>query len=496
MENAGRGVADAISSKMDVRGKRVLIVAGTGNKGGDGFVAARHLSIRGAKVTVVLVGSEAEIATREARLNWEILKNMDLTVETFTLSSLGAEELAKRAEEADVIVDALVGTGLRGALREPMRWVVEALNRGRGLKVAIDVPTGLDSDTGEVRGTAFKAHLTVTMHKPKKGLGLAREWTGEVLVAEIGIPIEAEVYTGPGDVMAVVKPRRPDTHKYDYGVVLVVGGSPLYAGAPALAGMAALKAGAGLSIVAAPSSAAPYIKSFSPDLIVYPVEGEWVDGRVARRIAEAGLLSRATVMVLGTGLGFNEATVAGVEALLREAVQRGLRVLIDADGLRALAKLGPPEGELDYVLTPHGGEYRVLMEEEVGRGLEACIESAKRLAKKYRATVVLKGHRSVITDGERVKVNRAGNPGMAVGGVGDVLSGLIAGFMAQGASSFAACCAATYVNGRAGDLAAAEKGYHFTASDLLDAIPRALRELEPWAASYAEASAPRRSLRQ
>ncbi|MEM4700291.1 MAG: NAD(P)H-hydrate dehydratase [Candidatus Nezhaarchaeales archaeon] len=493
MENAGRSVADAVSSRMDVRGKRVLVVAGVGNKGGDGFVAARHLSIRGAKVAVVLIGSEAELATREARLNWEVLKNMDLTVETYTFSSLGIEGLAKRVEEADVIIDALIGTGLRGALREPVRQVVEVLNRARGFKVAIDVPTGLEPDTGEVLGVAFRAHVTVTMHKPKRGLRLAREWAGEVVVAEVGIPPEAEIYTGPGDVAAVVRPRRADTHKYDYGVVLVVGGSPLYAGAPALAGMAALKSGVGLVIVAAPSSSAPYIKSFSPDLIVHSTKGEWIDESAARSIVEAGLLERATVMVLGPGLGFNDATVAGVRALLREAAERGLRALIDADGLKSLAKLGPPGAKLDYVLTPHRGEYRALMGEDAGVGLGAAMEAAKKLAKTYGATVVLKGHRSVITDGERVKVNRAGNPGMAVGGVGDVLSGLIAGFMAQGASSFAACCAATYVNGRAGDLAAAEKGYHFTASDLLETVPKALRELEPWVAEYAKASTPRRA---
>ncbi|MCX8204824.1 MAG: NAD(P)H-hydrate dehydratase [Candidatus Nezhaarchaeota archaeon] len=496
MENAGRSIADVVSSRVDVRGRSVLVVAGAGNKGGDGFVAARHLSTRGAKVTVVLVSSEAEIATREARLNWEVLKNMDLTVEVHTLSSLGVEGLAKKVEEADVIIDALVGTGLSGALREPVKKVVEALNRGKGLKVAIDIPTGLNSDTGEVLGTAFKAQITVTMHKPKRGLKLAREWTGEVVVAEIGIPVEAEVYTGPGDVAAVIKPRRADTHKYDYGVVLVVGGSPLYAGAPALAGMAALKSGVGLVVVAAPSSSAPYIKSFSPDLIVHSIKGEWIDEGAARIIIEAGLLEKATVMALGPGLGFNDATVAGVKALLSEASERGLRTLIDADGLKALATLSSPLKALDYVLTPHRGEYRALMGEEAGRGLEEAIEAAKRLAKKYRATVVLKGHRSVITDGERVKVNRSGNPGMAVGGVGDVLSGLIAGFMAQGAPSFTACCAATYINGRAGDLAAAEKGYHFTASDLLEAVPRALRELEPWATGYAELSAPRRLPKQ
>jgi NAD(P)H-hydrate epimerase len=493
MENAGRSVAEAVCSKLRLQGARVLIAAGTGNKGGDGFVAARHLAGRGAEVTVVLVGSEAELASQEAKMNWEALKNMDLSVTAVTLSQAGGVEAVSRmAEEADVVVDALVGIGLRGGLREPMKGVVEALNRCRGLKVAIDVPTGLDPDTGEVAGSAFKAHVTVTMHKPKRGLSRSPDWVGEVVVADIGIPLEAEVYVGPGDVALIAKPRRPDTHKYDYGVVLIVGGSPLYAGAPALAAMAALKAGVGLALVAAPSSAAPYIKSFSPDMIVYDLRTEWIDEEAARRIRELGLLERVNVVVLGPGLGFNEATVAGFKDLLAEVVGRGLRALIDADGLKALSKLGPPPKPLDLALTPHGGEFKALMGEEPPRGLAEAAEAARKLALKYGSVVLLKGHRSIITDGSRVKVNRTGNPGMAVGGVGDVLSGLAAGFMAQGATTFQACCAASYINGRAGDLAAAERGYHFTASDLLNVVPKALRELEPWAAGYAERTAPRR----
>ena len=491
MENAGRSVAEAVAKRMDVENKKIVILAGTGNKGGDGFVAARHLAIRGAKVTVVLLGSERQLTTKEARMNWKAIKNMDLSVQTLTVQDPSQlSELEDLVIGADVVVDALIGTGLRGELREPVRSAVELMNKSKGLKVAIDVPTGLNPDTGEVARGVFKAHVTITMHRAKKGFMGREEYIGELEIADIGIPLEAELYIGPGDVMSILKPRKADTHKYDYGVVLIVGGSPLYAGAPALAGMAALKAGAGLAFIASPSSASPYIKGFSPDLIVIPLRGDWVDEAAISDENLKRALDRADVVAVGPGLGFNEDTVKGLGALLEEVKRRELKVLIDADGLKALGRGGYDVEGLDLVLTPHLGEYRALMGEEVPRNLEGAIEAARKLAAKYKAVAILKGHRSVVTDGRRVKVNRTGNAGMAVGGVGDVLSGLIAGFMAQRVEAFKACVAASFINGRAGDLAANEKGYHFTASDVLFMVPYALKELEPWTSSYAEASAP------
>lgn len=494
MENAGRSVAEAVVRRMEVEGRNVVVLAGMGNKGGDGFVAARHLATKGARVTVILLGQETQLMTDEAKVNWKALKNMSISLQTSTIQdSAQLKALEDLIVSSDVVIDALIGTGLRGELREPFKSAVEIANKSRGLRVAIDVPTGLDPNVGEVLGAVFKAHVTITMHRAKRGLVNKQDYTGELEVADIGVPPEAELFIGPGDVTMLLKPRKLNTHKYDYGAVLVIGGSPLYSGAPALAGMAALKAGAGLALIAAPSSASPYIKSYSPDLIVASLKGEWIDEETTANDVLTQFLDRADVVVLGPGLGFNEATVRGFKLILREVEDRKLRVLIDADGLKALGALKHEPKGLDLVLTPHLGEYKALMSEEAPYELEARIEAARKLAVKYGATVVLKSHRSIVTDGVRVKINITGNPGMAVGGVGDVLSGLIAGFMAQGAESFTACTVASFVNGRAGDLAAGEKGYHFTASDVLDKAPYVLKEFEPWTLNYAEASKPLKS---
>ncbi len=482
MENAGRAVAEAVARRIKVEGKNVVVLAGTGNKGGDGFVASRHLAIKGAKVTVILLGTEDDIVTKEAKMNWRALKAMDLSVEIKRIrDSAELREVERFIVEADVVIDALIGTGLRGELREPFKTAVQLMNRSRGLKVAIDVPTGLNPDTGEVLGGAFRADVTVTMHRAKKGMAGREDYTGEVEVADIGIPPEAELYAGPGDVSMVIKPRRPDTHKYDYGVVVVIGGSPLYAGAPALAAMAALKAGCGLAVVVAPRSAAPYIKSYSPDLIVLPLKSDWLSREALEGEGELErLFSRKCVVVLGPGMGLSDESRRGFEYVLDKAAELGLRVVIDADGLKALKGLEGRLKNLDSALTPHRGEFKALFGYEPPLSLSGAVEAALREASRLRCTLVLKGHLTVVADGLRVKINREGNPGMAVGGVGDVLSGLIAGFMAQGARTFEACVAATFINGRAGNLTASEKGYHFTASDVLDKVPAALREYEYW----------------
>ena len=480
MESAGKAVADEVARRVKVEGARVVVVAGTGNKGGDGFVAARHLASRGAKVVVVLLGDEGGIATREARANWEALKSMDLSVELATVRD--SAELVKVEElivGADVVVDALLGTGVRGEVREPYRSAVRLMNSSRGLKVAIDLPTGLHPDTGEVLGEAFRADVTVTMHRAKKGMVGRGDLTGEVVEAEIGIPPEAEVYVGPGDVALALRPRRPDTHKYDYGVVVVVGGSPTYAGAPALAAMAALKAGCGLSVVLAPRTAAHAIKQYSPDIIVVPLDCDELSRRGLEGSVEASrFLERCSVIVVGPGMGVGEGAREAVAYVLER--WRRARVVVDADGLRALRGLEGALKGVDAALTPHRGEFRALFGYEPPRDLEGGVEAARREAHRLGCTLVLKGHLTVVTDGRRVKVNREGNPGMAVGGVGDVLSGLIAGLMAQGVETFRACAAATFLNGRAGNRAASVKGYHFTAMDVLESLPYVMREFEPW----------------
>jgi hydroxyethylthiazole kinase-like uncharacterized protein yjeF len=498
MENAGAGVAAAIEQEFGpVHGKRILIVAGTGNKGGDGFVACRHLVNRGARVSVVLLGPRDEIRTDEAKANWRVLERMDIGV--VTLSSIGDSSDLSLLEGAlkgsDLAVDAMLGTGLRGDLREPFASSVHLLNEPAEKAIpiiSIDTPTGLDPSTGEVHGISIWPALTVSFHKLKTGLRRCGDprLTGRIQVVDIGIPLEAELFTGPGDVRRVTTPRKSFSSKRDFGYVLIVGGSEVYTGAPALTALAALRTGAGLTIVAAPGRASDAIRSFSPDLIAHPLPGRFIQTRDVRYISDS-ILGRVNSVVIGPGLGNHDESGSAARSLVRVVKRLELPVVIDADAIRAFSgKLDRLKG-VRAILTPNAGEFKAItglevgtQKKEEGSGEEADwsgrVDHAADLAKEVggSCTILLKGHYTVVTDGSRLKVNKTGNPGMAVGGSGDVLSGIIAAYLAQGVDPFNAAAAGAYIHGRAGDLAYQEKGYHILASDIIDKLPSALRPFD------------------
>ena len=484
MENAGRAVADEVSRLLGgLEGRRVVVVAGTGNNGGDGMAAARHMASRGARVSVILLGRGRNIRTGEARANWAILREMRTTVSLYeapTPDELALAWSKAEAGSADALVDAIFGTGLRGPMRSPFSEAVELLNSAGRPVISIDVPSGLDPDTGEPSDPTVRAQLTVTLHRPKPGLLApgARDLVGELVVADIGIPPEAELIVGPGDLRANLKPTRPPhAKKGDFGRILVVGGGPDYSGAPALTALAALRTGADLAIVAAPRPVAPVIRSFSPNLIVRSLSSDRLVSDDLPLLME--LARYATSVAVGPGLGLDEATSEAVRAFLG-AVKDLRPLVVDADALKALS--GRPT--LLYgsraVLTPHSGELALLTGLEVPppTDLEARMAFVKEVARKMGTTVLLKAHEDVISDGERVKVNITGNPGMTVGGTGDVLTGVVAMLLSRGLEPFEAACLGAFVNGMAGDLAVRELGYHITATDVIERIPHVLRAYE------------------
>lgn len=475
MESAGGSVARMVREKFG-EARRVLVVCGLGNNGGDGLVCARHLA-GDYDVTVCLVGRPERIRASEARHNWKVLCRLEETIKVKILedsAQLGSlrEELAS----SDVVVDAIFGTGLRGRVRRPISDVISAINDrpGKYRVVAVDVPSGLNPDTGEVHGVAVKADCTVTFHLPKKGFRApgASEYLGEVIVVPIGIPKEAEIICGPGDLAAVYKRRDPWSKKGDFGRILVVGGSKEYSGAPALVALASLRAGADLVTVASPASVAPVIRGFSPNLIVRPLGGDYLDGGDIPTVVE--LASKADAVVLGPGLSTNPETMGAVAELLEGS--RGLRLIIDADALKALGGRRVRLSGNKAILTPHAGEFKVLSGEGLSTDVRERAEKAAEFAREIGAVVLLKGHVDVVTDGRRVKLNRTGNPGMTVGGTGDVLSGIAATFLAWSDDPFEAACASAFVNGRAGDIAVERMGYHIAATDVIGCIPEAMDE--------------------
>jgi hydroxyethylthiazole kinase-like uncharacterized protein yjeF len=467
MENAGRAVADEITARFG-RGSSVVVYGAAGKNGGDGMVVARHLAGRNFKVTYRFVGNSALISDDIVLRNWLSLKAMS--------SSVAIDECRDSSSvldcESDVVVDALLGTGAKGKLRQPILKGVEAINHSRGFKVAIDVPTGVDSDTGDVLGSAVRANLTVTLHAMKTGLLKAKQFCGEVKVADIGIPPDAALIAGPGDVEAVAVHRLPDAHKGRFGRLLVIGGSEVFTGAPSLVALAAYRTGTDLVFVAAPEKCAQIVASVSPNVITVKLPGPNLALAHFHILREQ--LENASAIAIGPGLGLAKVTVSAVKRIVAFAFQAGKPLLLDADGLKALGIIRTRIFHHATIVTPHGGEFQIINGKAPSRDLNTRTSEVKGFAARSGAVVLLKGHTDIISDGERVKLNNTGNPGMTVGGTGDVLSGIVAGLMAQGIDPFKAAVAGAFVNGAAGDFAASELGYHLTATDLLEHIPKML----------------------
>ena len=467
MENAGRSVADEVRKRFKP-GSRVTVVSGLSGNGGDGYVAARHLAAAGYKVKVIVLGDPAQISHPNTRVSYEALARMTSSVDI----SVVTDTSLIPSIDADVIVDGLIGTSMRGALRPPFQQMVEAINRVKAYRVAIDIPTGMEADTGEARGGCVQADLTVTFHKPKAGYA-KKPHVGELVVASIGVPPEAEQYIGPGDVWAVQPFRDPDAHKGMFGSLLVVGGSETYSGAPALTALGAYAAGIDLVYVAVPETAAPAVMGFSPSLITVKLKGDHLIEENLHQIEP--FLGKVDAVAVGPGLGQSKDTVEAYTLLHSMAQSKGLPMVVDADGLKAYP-VKRPEVKTPTVFTPHSREFKILTGVEAAGGFKEKGIVVQREAEKLGAVILLKGRVDVVSDGQRTRYNWTGNPGMTVGGTGDVLTGLTGAYLAMGASAFDAACAAAFINGAAGDRVAAEKGYHLLPEDLVAEIPYVIEE--------------------
>ena len=465
MENAGANVANEIKKRFTGKGTSVTIVAGKGNNGGDAFAAARHL--HGFDVKIVLLGSSKDLRTEETSGNMRILKENSFDIAEITDSS----EL-KTLYGSEVIIDAIFGTGIRGKIREPEATAIDLINDANAFVVAVDIPSGLDPDTGDAE-KAVQADLTVTFHSAKRGLLNAKEYVGELVVADIGIPDGMDRLAGPGDVRIVAK-RKASSHKGDNGRVLIVGGGPFF-GAPTLAALAALHAGADWVTIAAPKSVSSIIASISPNLIVQPLSSEILVEEDVPVVSN--LIKQHDVVVIGMGLGAEEATKKAVGKIIAAAKN----VVVDADGFYGLQL---PLKDKHVIVTPHAGELSKIggMEGRVEVPPEANseerIEFVKEFSKLNKVVTLMKGPTDIISDGVRVKLTRKGNAGMTVGGTGDVLAGITGAFFAISSDPFKAATAAAFVNGTAGDLAFADKGYGLLATDVVENIPRVMKDFE------------------
>lgn len=485
MENAGVQVLDAL---YELGGGAAplstAVVCGRGNNGGDGFVVARQLHNLGHEAVVYLLGPADDLGG-DARLNYEIATAFGVPVVPLAEDEL--DSLEATLARFEWIVDGLLGTGIRGAAREDAAAVIRAVNAAGTPVLAIDLPSGLQADRGAVEGDAVRATATVCLAalKPCHVLAPATEYCGEISVAEISIPAplieQADAVLQliePADVLAALPERAVDSHKGTHGRVLIVGGAPGTAGAAALAARGALRGGAGLVDVACPDSVYDVVGAAAPEALVHPLPTDENGLLTAGTDVLAPLVEQATAVVVGPGLGTAERAGEIARYLVAEA---SVPLVLDADGLNVLGEdlsaLRAARGA--RVLTPHPGEAARLLgcsPAEVQADRPAALA---RLVEASGAVVVLKGFRTLIgAPGAPVVVNPTGNPGMATGGTGDVLAGLIGALLAQQVDPWRAAWVAAWLHGAAGDRTAVDGAeMALTAGDVAEALPAAFAEL-------------------
>lgn len=463
MENAGHRVVEFLARQFaPLESHRIVILCGKGNNGGDGFVIARQLftRVRPRALHVALAADSSELRG-DAAVNYRMLEVCGCPVD---------REILPPMHLATIVIDALLGTGLTGAARGPAAEWIRAVNRDFPLAkiVAVDIPSGMPSDEASAEGETVRADFTVTFTAPKAGLVLPPncDRTGRLVVAAIGSPesFYADAVMSlaePRDFARLLTPRAPAGHKGTYGHVLAIAGSTGKTGAAAMAGLAALRAGAGLVTVASEAGALGAIAAHAPELMTTAIE--------------TGMLEDKDVLAIGPGLDGTPDAVALVRRLFAEASQP---VVIDAGGLNALAGSDFSGAGHVRILTPHPGEMARLL----GRKVKDRVADARGFAVEHGVTLVLKGQRSLVAfpDGS-VWVNPTGTPAMGTGGSGDILTGLVAGLMAQHLSDVpAAVIAAVYLHGLAGELAARKLGEQCVmATDLLTWLPEAMDACRP-----------------
>jgi len=447
MENAGEKLVEVILDKFSER--PVLFLCGTGNNGGDAYVAARLLrkEWERADIMVHLVKTKKDIKSEIAAENFERFDGE--VVEELEWSDI---------DRNTIIVDAMLGTGIKGDIREPYRSIIKKINGLENPVVSIDVPSGLGSDI------SVRPKLTVTFHDIKEGMDI--ENSGKIEIKDIGIPQEAIDHTGPGELLLYPGPRT-DSHKGENGNLLVIGGGP-YTGAPVLASMAAYRTGVDLVHLAVPSSICETVSSYSPDFLVHPLEGEKLREEHVDKIIS--IARDCDSILIGPGLGDDEDTLHAVERLIEDLNHP---MVIDADALKAL-RGGRNVSDEQTVLTPHRGEFEMLLEQGVTD--EEICDKADEFAERNSLVLVVKGEEDYITDGKDNRSNDFGNPGMTVGGTGDTLAGVIAALLSKGASAFNSGRIGAYMTCRAGDKVFDELKWGLIPEDIIERLPTLFNE--------------------
>lgn len=469
MENA----ALKVLRNIDMTIKSFVIVCGSGNNGGDGFALARHLHLLGKEVELFLIGKERGLS-EDCRTNYNIVKNLGLRI-SYISNLEDIKALRESIENCEITIDAIFGTGLSRNVEGIYDLAIAIINENSKYTISIDIPSGLNSDTGKVLGNSVEANKTITFAAYKKGFlnyGADR-FTGEIVVEDIGIPqcviekhYEKEIVIEEALVKEKLKARNKYSHKGDFGRVLVIAGSKGFTGAAYITSEAAVKCGAGLVTLCCHESIQPTLSSKLVEAMTLSFEEE-------SRLKEA--IANANAIAIGPGLGNNEKTLELLKYLLKNA---NCPVVIDADAINVL------KGNLSLlknknckvILTPHHGEMSRITELSTEHILQHRLEAAKDFAKEYEVTLLLKGYNTIITDGSYTFINPTGSSSMASGGMGDCLTGVVTAFLGQKYSPIEAAAIGAYIHGYCGDRLAEDK-FSVTASDVLEKLPHAIKSL-------------------
>jgi NAD(P)H-hydrate epimerase len=461
MENAGKAIATHIIQNKSYNKMKILILCGIGNNGGDGFVAARYLS-KNYPITIFLLGNKDEIKTTTAQKNFQQLNNFNINIYTKT----DADQLPTLITQHDLIIDAMLGIGITGNLREPYKKAANLVNQtSKKTVISIDIPTGLGTDI------AIKPHTTITFHDIKEGMQQIN--SGKILITDIGIPIQAQTHIGPGELSIYYPKPKPESHKRDNGVVLIIGGGP-YTGAPALAGMGAYRTGTDLVHIATPRKSAHAISCHSPNLIVHDLSEEILTTEDTSTIKP--LLQQATSILIGPGLGTAPETIDSIQEIINTATNHHKPIVIDADAIHPFSKIINLIKNTQIIITPHATEYHKLTGKILPKSLEKRITEITTWAKEHKLTVLFKGPTDIITNGNTTKLNTIHNPAMTVGGTGDILAGIASALLSKNVAPFSAACITAFINGTAGNYAFNQKSYGLLPTDIIENIPLVLQK--------------------
>jgi len=488
MENAGKQIFKKLREKFPKLSKeKIVIVAGKGNNGGDGFVVARHLYNQGANPYVLLLASKGEVRG-DAAVNLKKAEKIGIKVNE-VCSPKGWKLQKEKISQATLLVDAIFGTGLVKPAQGLYVDVIEEINKSKAYKIAVDIPSGLSSDTFQIIGPCVRADLTVTLAAPKVSQVFppAEEYVGELVVADIGVPsslfddekLKLELVEKK-TILPYFRRRRKDTHKGTYGHLFIVSGSLGKTGAAAMAGKAALKMGAGLVTVGTPESCLPIVARSMDELMTEPLaetQEKTISHEALKKVLS--LLEGKDALMIGPGISTNKSTAEFVLSLMPKI---NVPSVVDADALNILASKPETIKSLRQpaVLTPHPGEFARLLNISTREVVERKLELAPQFAEEYGVYLVLKAYRTITATPEgKVFINPTGNPGMATAGSGDVLSGMIASMIVQEKNLLGAVLAAIYIHGLSGDIGAKKLGEKaLTAGDIIRYLPSGLRRLE------------------